>query len=838
MKNIILFYLVLVFINSLYAVSPTELLKIPAGARPMGMGGAFAGLADDPNALQWNPAGLAFFQDFQVSMLHLKYYFGSSYENIAYVHPISKGSLGLSVSMLHLFFDDAYRYKDGLQSGRLNVYDLLINGGYGHKINDQLSAGLGVKYIRSVLDEYNVNAFAFDIGVMYKDRVFHKEVDLSNLEEFGKDQSDLRVGLSIQNLGGKVKYNTASEEEGDNLPVIIKLGGAFLPYSFVTLLYEPSLVLENGLSFDETTLRQGVGAEFLPGYYVQPRIGYSWEKMDVFQRGDLTFGMGAQINFYSLFYRVDYAYRMSDISDVAGNTHWISLTIGGSSKLRKVMLYSQLPPLDNIKNYVDYLESKEKKKIVLEKDKTKKIYQVKINTIGAQDILKKKGYNDYLLLQLKELFKGDKQYNFTTKNLDVAFSVNMKLEGEVLMADARIRKPSNNQSLIKEEFEFFSELGREFHEEYKKVNVVIVDKDKPPVLVPVKKEKEKKNEDLEKLKKMAVDIKNWIDRKIDESLKGTIAVRANVSDVIVFVNDKYYDKIGFDKSIDIKLYPGKHKVRFVKEYYLQDTRDIVLDTGDKKNVSINLQKGKFYVDVKLKSFPSGTLVFLDGKRQGYTPLHLKKIQNGPHDLEFIDEDGKKITQKIELNKEGIYNFYNISEYKDNFDKFDKKFWRELYIDKFFKYDVDNKELLMSGKFEDNQWEENGVMTPLFYANNLTVSIDLAKKDQNGKFIFGFVDRNGQGFGVGYDGTYYDYVTWEKDSPAKFISVLDLKNKKQTRKITITFENGKITAMVDDYKLVSRKVDMENLLRIMMITDGDAVNKKTELVIDNFNLENK
>ena len=32
--------------------------QIPTGARPLGMGGAFVGVADDANALNWNPAGL------------------------------------------------------------------------------------------------------------------------------------------------------------------------------------------------------------------------------------------------------------------------------------------------------------------------------------------------------------------------------------------------------------------------------------------------------------------------------------------------------------------------------------------------------------------------------------------------------------------------------------------------------------------------------------------------------------------------------------------------------------------------------------------------------------
>src|SRR2546428_575593 len=37
-----------------------EFLKVPVGARAVGMGGAFVAVADDATAPWWNPAGLVF----------------------------------------------------------------------------------------------------------------------------------------------------------------------------------------------------------------------------------------------------------------------------------------------------------------------------------------------------------------------------------------------------------------------------------------------------------------------------------------------------------------------------------------------------------------------------------------------------------------------------------------------------------------------------------------------------------------------------------------------------------------------------------------------------------
>ena len=44
-------------------------LKVDAASRPISMGGAFTGLADDVNALFWNPAGLMSLQKQQISAM-------------------------------------------------------------------------------------------------------------------------------------------------------------------------------------------------------------------------------------------------------------------------------------------------------------------------------------------------------------------------------------------------------------------------------------------------------------------------------------------------------------------------------------------------------------------------------------------------------------------------------------------------------------------------------------------------------------------------------------------------------------------------------------------------
>lgn len=57
-------------------------LKLPMGARGTGMGEAFSGIANDVNALYYNPAGLTAMDAAQLQLMHLEGFGGVRYENL------------------------------------------------------------------------------------------------------------------------------------------------------------------------------------------------------------------------------------------------------------------------------------------------------------------------------------------------------------------------------------------------------------------------------------------------------------------------------------------------------------------------------------------------------------------------------------------------------------------------------------------------------------------------------------------------------------------------------------------------------------------------------------
>jgi hypothetical protein len=84
-----------------------EFMALGAGARALGMGGAFAAVADDASAVYWNPAGIAGVQRRQALAMHaeqfgdlVNYNFGSYVQPTSLVDPARKPAWG--VGLIHL----------------------------------------------------------------------------------------------------------------------------------------------------------------------------------------------------------------------------------------------------------------------------------------------------------------------------------------------------------------------------------------------------------------------------------------------------------------------------------------------------------------------------------------------------------------------------------------------------------------------------------------------------------------------------------------------------------------------------------------------------------------
>ncbi|MFC1546261.1 PorV/PorQ family protein [bacterium] len=187
-----------------------QFLKIGLGGKPTGMSGAYTGIVDDVSAIYWNPGGLGFITKKQILAQHIEWFQDIKYEYLAYAHPIKDlGTLG--VALHYLYIDDIERRlgDTDLADGTFGAKDRAGVLSFSRIFLEVLSVGLNLKYISSTIDNYEADAFAFDLGFLYKTPV-----------------EKLNCGLVVQNLGTKMKFI----EEEDPLPLIVKLGFGYKPF--------------------------------------------------------------------------------------------------------------------------------------------------------------------------------------------------------------------------------------------------------------------------------------------------------------------------------------------------------------------------------------------------------------------------------------------------------------------------------------------------------------------------------------------------------------------------------------------------------------------------------
>ena len=288
MKKILIVIIALLFIMPFASenagTAAGAFLKIGVGAKPSALGDAFIGLADDNNAILYNPSGIAFFEKASFSFTHLNWIADTTINAASVVYGLEGiGTFGLLWNGLNygtlIGMDD-----EGNPTEDFTPTDNLIALAFARKINETMSAGLNLKYIFSTIQDYTASTVAFDLGFMYKTLIAER---------------DLGIGLSIKNLGGKMKYDT----EGDSLPMYFGLG-----FSYHILQSETNNItacLDMGKSSD-TDMKYGMGVEYRFMDYVAIRLGYKAGDYDV---EGFSGGLGAGYTMENgMRFSLDYAY--------------------------------------------------------------------------------------------------------------------------------------------------------------------------------------------------------------------------------------------------------------------------------------------------------------------------------------------------------------------------------------------------------------------------------------------------------------------------------------------------------------------------------------------------
>jgi len=291
----------------------TAFLKIPTGSRAIALGETFTALANDINAIYWNPGGLIYSENKELQFMHSFWFLGTNFEYFAFSIPSSGyGAFGLSISYLGYGSFTAYDSHYQPLGYDFSANDMDVTISYSQILTNSFSLGGNLKYISEKIENASGTAYGIDIG--------------SRFHQLGIPYT---FAFVIKNIGTSMKL----ENEGYSLPLELNFGASFelnkiseLLGQSVVMPEKPKRVRKNliiipidlGYSIDDG-LKLSFGCEYTFANIMSIRGGYKIGATP----GGLS-GVRAGCGFFIKKFYLDYAY--APYSNL-GNANTVTLRV-------------------------------------------------------------------------------------------------------------------------------------------------------------------------------------------------------------------------------------------------------------------------------------------------------------------------------------------------------------------------------------------------------------------------------------------------------------------------------------------------------------------------------
>ena len=301
-------------------------LNIPVGGRVESLGTAFTGVADDISFFDYNPAGSAVMEKTEVALFHNAWIADSAMETIA--GTIRNGNLGMG-AQLKCFYVPFTEY---------NMYGERVAGSY----YSETTATANISY--NFLAGYNFKGIAVGANVRggwrsmpdYTDNATDEIISGSGLRQsalalmtdigvllrfnggkfYSNREPNIRLGLSLNNLGFALTGFGSSVKVDDALPTRISAGLSYRPFAplLFSLEFRKPIHLQSLSSSGKWSA--GTGIEIIITRFFAVRTGF------LLQGGNPRISLGSGFDIRGIQVQVNYTF---DLTSSAAPVNHISL---------------------------------------------------------------------------------------------------------------------------------------------------------------------------------------------------------------------------------------------------------------------------------------------------------------------------------------------------------------------------------------------------------------------------------------------------------------------------------------------------------------------------------
>lgn len=320
MKSFLMIFLLLsVFTVNAQEVSKTgttaaKFLNILVGPRAIGMGAAYAAVANDPYSMYWNPAGIADIDKYKAAFSYTKVFADVKLNYVAAVIPAGEfGSIGFNVTAL--FMNDMEVTTENYPEGTGELFSagsFALGLSYARNITTNFSAGINIKYIRENIYNSSANGFAFDVGTKFLtpfwDVMFASSItNVGTKMQMSGDDLLIRHDQDPTRNGNNETIDANYKTDEFDLPLRLQVG---LSKEFELLEGQKVTVAVDAIHPNDNDQWVNTGIEFsLFDNLLALRAGYKTLFLKDSQEG-LTLGFGlAYDKFGNIGIAVDYAYQ-------------------------------------------------------------------------------------------------------------------------------------------------------------------------------------------------------------------------------------------------------------------------------------------------------------------------------------------------------------------------------------------------------------------------------------------------------------------------------------------------------------------------------------------------